>query len=388
MNLSRRELLTSGTALAMAIALGGVEAEDEAPSSPLYSDVDAAARSALLSGACPGISVRICSREGLVLSKQYGLANLETGTPVSEESIFRVGSLTKQFTAALILKLAAQGKLRIDDPVARYLPFFDSRPAFSLRELLHHTAGLHSEEDGATAPMPQAEQPSQTDLAMQIIAQKKVFDFEPGTAWLYSNANYIVLGAVIESVTQMSLSRAGRELIFQPLALTRTAFDTAASVVEGRADGYAPIEGKAGSFSHAAYIEVSEAGGAGAMRSSAPDLCRWHEALFKGELFDAHYVDAMLAPGRLRDGRLSGSNRFRPEDQAYGEVQYAMGLLVSGPESKHRSAMHYGFINGFASLLETFVDSGITLVVLCNGDIGPDLPFRAIRRAVSRYLLP
>jgi D-alanyl-D-alanine carboxypeptidase len=96
----------------------------------------------------------------------------------------------------------------------------------------------------------------------------------------------------------------------------------------------------------------------------------------------------MTTPGRLRDGRLSGSNRFSPDDASYGDVQYAMGLLVSPASAAPRSALHYGFINGFAAYLETFIDVGLTTVILCNADMGSNTPFRAVRRIVSERLLP
>ncbi len=318
-----------------------------------------------------------------------GIANLETGTQMAPDSIFRIGSLTKQFTAALVLKLAAQGKLNLDDPTQLYLPFFPADKPFTLRELANHTAGIHSDENDSSCARETTPALSQVDLARAISQQKQAFDFPPGTAWLYSNANYIVLGAVVEKVTGKSLAVAATEMIFRPLGLARTSFDTVDAVVPGRVDGYSRTDGAAGTFVHAHYIDIAEAGGAGAMRSCCDDLCRWHHALFANQLFDANWTQTMITPGRLRDGRISGAHRFSPEDNAsYGDVQYGMGLLIARPDSSGRSVQHYGFINGFAALLQTWLDQGLTMAVLCNADIGPGLPFHGVRQAAVDHLLP
>ncbi|WP_295683006.1 serine hydrolase, partial [uncultured Nevskia sp.] len=285
----------------------------------LASEIGDAARSSIRSGACPGVAVHISLPGRTLLSNHYGLANIETATELAGGSVFRIGSLTKQFTAALVVKLASDGKLDLDDAVSKHLAFFAGSPSFTVRELLNHTAGLHSDERNVSCPTDLARPKSQIALAQEISAQSSPFDFEPGTAWLYSNANYIVLGAVIEQLTAMSLADAAAAMIFKPLGLDKTAFDSSDAVVAGRVDGYSPVDGSPGSFTHPPIIEISEAGGAGAMRSTASDLGRWHRALFTNRLFDRRFLDEMITPGRLRDGRLSGENRFSPDDASYGE---------------------------------------------------------------------
>jgi D-alanyl-D-alanine carboxypeptidase len=254
--------------------------------------------------------------------------------------------------------------------------------------LMHQTAGLHSDEDSPFCLAGPEGAKSQVKLAEEIAGQAKPFDFEPGTAWLYSNANYIVLGAVVEAVASKPFADAMSALVFDPLGLTFTAADRSGAVVAGRASGYTPTEGRSEPFDHAAFVEVAYAGGAGALRSTALDLCRWHEALLSNRLFAKRWVELMKTPGRLRDGRLSGANRFSPQDANYGEVQYACGLLVSPPSDPHRTILHYGAIDGFAAVLETYVDLGLTVAILCNGDTGPALPFRAVRRLVKDKLVP
>ncbi len=387
MHISRRRFLAHSGAVAAGLAWRPSVA------SPLHLDdacttaISAAAEASIKAGASPGVAIRLAARGNVLFAKDYGLANLETGTAVAPDSVFRIGSLTKQFTAALVLKLASEGKLSLDDAAAKHLAFFADKKMFTLRELLNHTAGLHSDESDVSAPPQSAEPSAQLALARSISTQATLFDFDPGTAWRYSNANYIVLGAVVEKVTGMKLADAAAALIFKPLGLHRTAFDTSAAVVRGRVDGYSAVPGQAGVFLRAPYLEISDAGGAGAMRSTAEDLWRWQHALFSYRLFGARFVETMLAPGRLRDGRVSGSRRFAPEDAHYGETQYAMGLLITPPSAGYRSVLHYGAINGFAACMETYTDLGLTVVVLCNGDIGPAAPFRAVRRAVTTHVL-
>jgi len=375
MQFSRRTVL-AGAAMA-----GALPAVATAKGTSRFAGVASACETAVANGGSPGVAVAISRAGTIEFARGYGLANLETKTPVTDRSIFRIGSLTKQFTAAAMIKLAAAGRVDLDAPASRYLPVFAAHPAFTLLELLNHTAGLHSDEgDEAAGDTPP--QQSQIDLAAAVAKQAKVFDFAPGTAWLYSNANYFVAGAVIEKVTGKPFAAALHELILAPLALTMTAGDDPAQIVPGRASGYAPTGEAAAPFLNAAYMDVAASGGAGCLRSSVADLCRWHHLLLGGALFPQRYVDLMLRPGKLRDGRVSGANRFSPNDANYGDVNYACGLLVSGPSDPNPSILHYGFISGFSAALQTYLRDQVTFVALCNADPNPGLPFRDIRRAV------
>jgi CubicO group peptidase (beta-lactamase class C family) len=390
MPLTRRGFLGASAVAGAALALPAIAVAAATDVSDKASQqANRAASDACTSGACPGVAGRVARHGKSVFTIAKGIANIETGTPMAPDGIFRIGSLTKQFTAALVLKLAAQGKLKLDDPAQRYLPFFPADQPFTLRELANQTAGIHSDESDSSCVPGAPSTPSQVDLARGISLQKNLFDFPPGTAWLYSNANYIVLGAVVEKVTGKPLAVAATEMIFQPLGLKNTAFDTSDAVVSGRVDGYSRVDGATGKFVHSAYIDIAGTGGAGAMRSCSGDLCRWQHELFANRLFNARWTQAMLEPGRLRDGRISGSHRFSPQDNAsYGDVQYGMGLLIAPPGPQGRSVQHYGFINGFAAVMQTWLDQGLTMAVLCNADIGPGLPFRDVRQAVTDNLLP
>lgn len=391
MRLSRRDILGTVTAAGAAKAWGEAsparsetrQSSTSPPSTSLEPAVDAAVEAAISAGGCPGVAVAIGRQGRPLLFKNYGLANLETGTPVTEDSVFRIGSLTKQFAAAAALKLASQGLLDIDSPCSRYLGSLASLTPFTCRELMNHTAGLSEGEPATSLCLPDSPRSALT-LAAEIAHQPKVFDFPPGSAWLYSNANYIVLGAVIEQITGQPLAEALSALIFQPLALESLRMDTVAAVVPKRVSGYSPME--TGGYGNAAYIEIAESGAAGAARGAATDLVRWHHLLLSGAVLGPDRLREMVTPGRLRDGRLSGENRFREEDAVYGETQYAMGLLITQTATLGPQIQHYGYINGFSACLETYRDHDVTMAVLCNADGNPELPFRAIRRALTTTL--
>ncbi|MBX3595593.1 serine hydrolase domain-containing protein [Sphingomonas sp.] len=334
--------------------------------------------------AIPGVATAVMKAGVQLYARSAGRANLETGTSMSPDAILRIGSLTKQFVAAAVIRLAMLGKLDLSAPVSRYLPAFSKLPPFSLLEAMHQTAGLHSDEseEAIAAPAPAR---TQLALAAEIAGQAKPFDFPPGTAWLYSNANYIVLGAVIEQVMAMPLATAMERLVFEPLGLRHTAFDNAEEVVPGRASGYSATQTGVPPFANAAWLDPSQTGGAGAMRSTVGDLCKWHDLLLGDRLLDRTHTRLMLTPGRLRDGRLSSANRFPPQDANYGDygdTEYACGLLVSGPSQPHPNILHYGFINGFSAVLQTWIGPRVTFASLCNVDVGPGVPFSGIRKAV------
>ena len=337
---------------------------------------------AMANQVAPGFQLAVMEQGQFVYHQSGGKANLATGEAVSSTSVFRIASLSKQFTAAAILKLAQMGKLELNAPISRYLPFTAVLPEIRVIELIHQTAGLHSDESEVAEIESETKNRTQIDLAKEIAAQSNPVDFLPGTAWFYSNANYIMAGALIEQVSGKALPRAFRELIFSPLRLKKIAMDYADDDVARRVVGYSHAENQPPAFVPAAFMKVEEAGGAGALRGTASDLCRWHHALLNGRLLDPAHLQIMLAPGRLRDGRLSGANRFSPEDAHYGDVQYGCGVLVSPASDAHPNIMHYGFISGFSAMLLTELKARRTVAILFNADPGPALPFSKLRKLI------
>ena len=161
----------------------------------------------LNSGHVAGVAVAVLRDGKLVFAKGYGRANLELAAPVSTKTVFRIGSLTKQFTAAGVLLLAEQGKLKIDDKLSLYLPNFPRANEVTLRDLLDHTSGIHNFTEGPVIDKISTSGATVKELVADIAGQSPLYDFDPGTGWWYSNSNYALLGAVIEKVSGEELGR-------------------------------------------------------------------------------------------------------------------------------------------------------------------------------------
>lgn len=327
----------------------------------------------------PGVQISVWENGIPVAEAVRGLSSLETATAVTSSTIFRAGSITKQFTAALIAKLQDQGRLSTSDRLEKHLAFFKGKEAPTLLELIHQTAGVHEAHEDLFSQSPV----SQIELAKEIADQNPLFDFRPGTAWLYSNANYILLGAVVESVTKQSLAAAAHQLIFEPLGLRHTEFDNHSEVVKNRASGYTVTGRSEAPFVNADFIPVEQTGGSGAIRTTANDLCRWHHALLYGSFLSAGARKAIIAPAKLRDGRSITKGRFDPSDNNMGETSYGYGLMLDHSTKHHGViAMHNGFVSGFSAYLATHVPTKLTVACMCNADPSENLPFRQLRRAV------
>lgn len=384
---TRRAILKFSTGLAAAAVAGRWAGPAFAGSGePLQRIIADIADTAIANMASPGIQIALWKDGKSVCEVARGMANLETRTAVTADSIFRIGSLTKQYAGLMIAMLASQGKLSLDDPAHRHLTFLQGQPTFTIAELLHHTAGVHDADNGPQL----ADVVTQVQMAQVITTQSQVFDFPPGTAWLYSNANYFLLGAIIEQVTGSSLADAAQRLMFDPLELKHTHFDDAAQIVPGRASGYGFTEEAAPAWRNAPFVDVAQIGAAGAIRANANDLCRWHAALLDERKISREVREMMLAPGRLRDGRLASAHRFNAEDSVMGKTEYGFGLLLDRTTRDGSLIIqHNGFIDGFSANLATHVPTRLSFACLCNADPNPNLPFRDLRRALfAAVLLP
>ena len=343
------------------------------------------AQQVVQSKSSPAIQIAVMKAGVLTESIALGSANLESLTAASPRSVFRIGSLTKQITGALLLKLQTEKKLSLTDPAAKYLPFLSRHAACTIKELAQHTAGIHEDQD----PPLLSGEITQYRLAQALAEQKQFFDFPPGSAWLYSNANYILLGAIIESVTKQTLGQAVEKYLTGKLALAATGYDDLGQVLIGRAAGYSQTASEKEPFRNAAWIDVAQSGAAGAMRSTAAELVTLAQALLFGTLLTSTERAEFLEPSRLRNGKPASSNRFSEQDRAMGDAQYGLGIHLDHTSTRDKSLIvhHTGFIAGFSAYLATHMGSQTTVSCLCNVDVNPKLPFRDIRRAVFRSVL-
>lgn len=365
--------------VALAIAVGFAALAISGPASSavrqmppqLRAKIDEAAKEEVASGRVAGAAVAVLSHGKLIFAKGYGRSNLELAAPVTTRTVFRIGSLTKQFTAAGVLLLAEHGKLRVDDKLSLYLPAFPRADEVTLRDLLNHTSGIHNFTEGPVIDRISTSGATVDQLVADIASQSPLYDFEPGTHWWYSNSNYALLGAVIEKVSGESWAAFMKAQIFDKLGMAETVADDAGDVVPGRASGYSLIGEKAGKFRNADFTAMSVPYAAGALRSTAEDMARWNAALFGGKLLKPHSLEEMLAPGRLRNGAEDQTaiawpgGKASPPPAGYVPGYYAFGLDHHS-ENGRRIIGHDGSIAGFDALMQTYVDQDLTVIVLTN----------------------
>jgi len=340
--------------------------------------IDAAADRYVSSGSAPGVSVAVMRKGQVVFTKGYGFENIETMTPVTADSLFRAGSITKEFVAAGIMRLTEEGKLSVDDSVSKYIPELAAAGPMTLRMLLIQTSGLHDYTHSRAFGEEARKRRTTKQMIDFIAAMKPLTDFAAGSKWAYSNSNYYVLGAIIERVSGTAVGQYLETHVIAPAGATSTVFDREEDVVLNRASGYVPIEGKPGHYKNAEFFSMDTAGGAGALRSTAVDLARWQQALFAGRIVNSKSFAAMTTPGRLTDGTVF----VRPEAPiSLGPPNYGFGLEL-GTLDGEQAIGHGGSVPGFTSYLVTFPKLQTTVAIMTNAaPHGADV-YHDIERAV------
>ena len=285
-------------------------------------------------------SVLVVRGNNVLLNKGYGFANLEWDIPNSPSAKFRLGSITKQFTAASILLLEERGKLKVDDPVKKYMP---DAPAswdkITLFNLLTHSSGIPnftgfpdyaSQEPFATTPE-------------QLVARfrDKPLDFPPGEKMSYSNSGYVLLGYLIEKISGESYEKFVQENIFTRLGMKDSGYDSNSAIILHRAAGYAP--GPDGPI-HAGFINMTVPLSAGALYSTTEDLLRWEQGLFGGKVLSPSSLQKMTTP-------------FKND--------YAFGLQVHMVNGR-KLIDHGGGIEGFNTMLAYYPEEKLVVIVLGN----------------------
>jgi CubicO group peptidase (beta-lactamase class C family) len=367
MDLNRRVSLAGILALAATPAL----AKPLKAAASSWTGVEAQAQAMVAGKLTPGFQVCVRKNGKTVFSRGFGAANLETAMPMTPASVCRIGSITKQFTAASILLLAEAGKLSLDDSLGIYLPDFPNASKLRIRRMLSHTSGLGNYTQINPLQFLQMTRTDRTarELVKAMADASPTLAYEPGTDWRYSNTAYVLLGAVIEAATSANYGQFFQDRLLTPSGMTHTAVDDAAAVVANRASGYtSALRGPSG-FVNASFIGMSWPGAAGNLRSTCEDLCAWHGALLGGKILQPESLKEMLTPVTLNDGKLptqKGPNGEKP-------VHYGFGVGLD-PRDGKPSVDHGGGIQGFASHLETLTDEGITIATVMNTDGGAVAP--------------
>ena len=335
--------------------------------------IDAAARTMIANKTAAGLSVGVVRDGQLVFNRGYGFANLELSVPVNNSTVFRLASVTKQFTAASVLLLVEQHKLSLDDKLAKYYPDFPRGKQITLRHLLNHTSGIKDYVDGLLWELPPKDWKT-ADLAKRLAGIG--FDFEPGTHWHYSNSGYFLLGQIIEKVSGKSLAEFMTANLFEPLGMVDTSYDDEADVVPFRAAGYSKSKDSPSGFINAPFIPMSVVYAAGATRSTVSDMAKWNLALYGGKVMSAESFKVMMAQGLLNDGKLASDAIFHEPGEephqsppGFGPMGYTMGLHT-GTLDGHHFMGHEGGIFGFSSIVENYLDDGFMLIILSNTEGG------------------
>ena len=314
-------------------------------------------------GDVPGASLLVLKDGKPIVRRGYGLANLEDNERATPTTNYRLASVSKQFTAAAILLLAEDGRLRLDDPVRHWLPTLpESTAAVTLRQLLSHTGGLVDYEDliapGTTAQI------SDDDVLRLLSATPKTY-FAPGTAYRYSNSGYVLLGLVVERASGISLPLYLEQRIFQPLHMDHTLLyeHGKGPEVANRAYGYSEEHGR---WTRTDQSVTSATRGDGGISSSIDDLAKWVAALYDGRLLGA------------ASRKLAFSPHVKVTGEPY-EASYGYGWRITGD-----TLWHSGESIGFRNVIVRWPQQHLTVILLSNRN-DPE-PYRTALAIAAPYL--
>ena len=306
----------------------------------MKNEVDALMRD--YTGDVPGASVLVLRDGQPVVRAGYGLADMESHTPATATTNYRLASVTKQFTAASVLLLAEDGRLKLDDRVRKWLPSLPkAAEPVTIRHLLTHTSGLIDYEDVIPAPM--KAQLHDADVLQLLESQDRTY-FRPGSDYRYSNSGYALLALIVERASGRTFATFLRERIFQPLGMSNTvAYEESISTVSNRAFGYTEEQGRWGRTDQS---QTSAVLGDGGIYSSIDDLAKWDAALYDGRLLRPASIQAAFAPATRTDDP---------------DVEYGFGWRITG-----ETLWHSGETVGFRNVIVRYPKRRLTVVVLTN----------------------
>lgn len=293
----------------------------------------------------PGCAIGVVQAGTLTYTGAYGIADLDHMIPITPETVFDIGSVSKQFTAAAVMLAARSGVLSLDDDIRRWMPaLHDYGTPITIRHLLYHTSGLRDHLQLFAI----ADRDMTSDAqVLAMLARQRGLNFPPGTNHLYSNTGYFLLAQIVARATGMTFAEYAHREIFAPLEMNAThVHDDAGRVVPGRAWGYGPEDG---GFRMGFPQQAGTVGGGG-VHSTVPDLARWVVALLHDGIGGEGFTEAMLEPGALASG---------------DTLAYAAGLSL-GRHRGLRTVFHGGSSAGFRAGIVNFPDAETSVIMLCN----------------------
>lgn len=299
----------------------------------------------------PGCAVGVYRDGKIIYAKGYGVASVEQNVPITPQSVFDVGSIAKQFTAASILLLEKRGILRLDDDIRKYIPELPDYSAtgqkITLLHLLNHTSGLRDYVSLLTLAGVHYDNVTDDNDALGIIVQQKGLNFSPGSDWQYCNSGYFLLSLVVKRVSGKTLKDFAAENIFRPLRMANTEYrNDHTSLIPNRVLAYEPAENGRYRLS----VSYAEQNGDGMVHTSIEDLQKWDENFYSGQVGGQELLNKMEERGKLTDG---------------SQVQYAKGLFI-GEYRGLRAVWHSGWAAGYRAFLLRFPEQHLSVACLCN----------------------
>lgn len=295
----------------------------------------------------PGGVALVVSDGNILYRKAFGMANLELKVPMAPEHVFRIGSITKQFTACAILKLAEEGKLDLQDDITQYIEDYPTQGKhISIEHLLTHTSGIKSYTDMEEWTA-EVRRKDFTPAELVDFFKSQPMDFAPGEEWKYNNSAYFLLGYIIEIVSGKSYASYVDENFFKALGMSNSYYGSTSRIIYNRADGYArDFKG----YKNDDFLSMTQPHGAGALLSTVDDLYTWYNAAMNLEVINETSLRKATSSYVLNNGK----------ETAYG-YGWAVGELGGSP-----SISHGGGINGFLTSSMYFPDEKIFVAVFSN----------------------
>src|SRR5690349_17905095 len=297
----------------------------------------------------PGCALAVYRDAKIIYAKGYGLANIEEDVPITPQSVFDIGSTSKQFTAAGILLLEKQGKLSLNDDIRKYIPELpDYGQKISILQLLNHTSGLRDYLALMELAGINTDSVTTDEDALAMILRQKALNFAPGNDWLYSNTGFFLLSAIVKRVSGKTLREFAAENIFTPLEMTHTQFrDDHTSLIANRAPAYDPKENGVGFRLNVTYFEQT---GDGAVHTSVEDLLKWDENFYSGRIGGKGFLAEIQEQGKLNNGKV---------------LDYAKGLFIQDYRGLH-TVSHGGSWGGYRAEMLRFPEQHFSVACLCN----------------------
>ena len=330
----KKKILVIGILILLLFSTGGVEASTDL-STKIDNYITTYEEMGIFSG-----TVLVAENGKIIINKGYGYADLELDVKNQKDTKYRIGSLTKQFTAAAVMQLAEQNKLKIEDKLSKYIPDYPRGDEITIKNLLNHTSGIFD----YTKTQKFRNMMGQRIRLNKVIElfKGKDLNFEPGQKYQYCNSNYVLLGYIIEQVSGLNYEEYLNKNIFNPLNMHNSGYAHHQKIIKGRASGY--VMSPAGSKSNMYHDDATFAHGAGALYSTTKDLYKWDRALYKNQILSDDSLKQMFTT-------YLGN--------------YGFGFKID-ELFKNKRIYHHGGTMGYTASINRYVDDDITIIVLSN----------------------